>query len=295
MSWRPPVPMGYLESIQAVGGVAAPLLAGGSFTLAVLERQLSFPGPTAVSRWPDVSLALFVAAGLLQIATVQATAWTRRYMCTPGDLLQWFPDKQTGGVPSRFLLGMQHSHLVQAHRWANAARGFYHAGITALLAGLFFACVPPGHPTGARWVVLAVCVTGVAGEFAWLLRALFLDRVLRREAGLQLAVLLSTTAAATAPAIWHGWPVLGACAVCLLCCLLSPVLRRSGTLASVPLTSLTSAASLCLGAIAVLLPIPQLIVIIVLAPAFFLGARAFAAAVRRQRALGTAQTSGGTT
>ncbi|MET8770908.1 hypothetical protein [Streptomyces sp. NPDC004658] len=290
MSWRPPVPMGYLESVQAVGGVAAPLLAGGSFTLAVLALQSSVPGPAAVSRWPDASLALFVAAGLLQIATVQATAWTRRYMCTPGDLLQWFPGEQTDGVPSRFLLGMQQSHLLQAHRWANAARGFYHAGIIALLAGLLVACVPRGHLTGARWTVLGVCATGVVGELAWLFRALFLDRGIRREAGLPLAVLLSATAAAAAPGIWHAWPVLGACAVCLLSCLLFLLLRRSRT----P-TALTSAGSLCLGGAALFLPVPQPIVAIVLAPAFFLGVQAFMAAVRRRRTPAAAQTSGGTT
>ncbi|MGV9901966.1 hypothetical protein ACWDU8_05595 [Streptomyces sp. NPDC003388] len=290
MSWRPPVPMGYLESVQTVGGVAAPLLAGGSFTLAVLALQSSVPGPAAVSRWPDASLALFIAAGLLQIATVQATAWARRYMCTPGDLVQWFPGEQTDGVPSRFLLGMQHSHLRQAHRWANAARGFYHAGIITLLAGLLVASVPRGHLTGGRWTVLSVCATGVAGEFAWLFRALFLDRGARREAGLQLAVLLSIALAAAVPSIWHGWPVLGVCAVCLLPCLLFLVARRSVTS-----TWLTSVVSLCLGGIALFLPIPQPTVVVVLAPAFVLGVRAFAAVLRRRREPATVQTPGETT
>ncbi|MEV5480068.1 MULTISPECIES: hypothetical protein [Streptomyces] len=282
MSWRPPVPMGYLESIQAVGGVAAPLLAGGSFTLAVLALQSSVPGPAAVSRWPDASLALFVAAGLLQIATVQATAWTRRYMCTPADLLQWFPGQQTEGAPTQFLLGMQRSHLQQAQRWANAARGFYHAGIVALLTGLLVACVPRGHLTGARWTVLAVCAAGVAGEFGWLFRALFLDRGIRRQAASDAAVLLAIAVAATAPGIWHGWPVIGVSAVCLLLCLLPLVLHHSVTS-----TSVTSGVSLGLGEISLFVPVPQLFVAIVLAPAFFVGGRAFVAAIRRQRALGT--------
>lgn len=281
MNWRPPVPMGYLESIQSVGGVAAPLLAGGSFTLAALALQSAVPGSEAVSRWPDASLALFVAAGLLQIAAVQATAWTRRYMCTPADLLEWFPDEQTDGAPTPFLLGMQRSHLVQAHRWANAARGFYHAGIVALLTGLLVACVPRGDLTGARWTVLAVCAAGVAGEFAWLFRAVFLDRGLRREAAYGMAVLLAVAAAAVTPGVWHGRAaVLGVSAAFLALCFLPLVLRRPVTAASV-----ISAVSLGLGEITLFLRAPQPFVTIVLAPAFFLGARAFVAVIRRQRAL----------
>ncbi|MER6631253.1 hypothetical protein ABT301_24045 [Streptomyces sp. NPDC000987] len=290
MSWRPPVPMGYLESIQAVGGMAAPLLAGGSFTLAVLALQSSVPGPVAVSRWPDASLALFVAAGLLQIATVQATAWTWRYVCTPGDLLQWFPGEQTDGVPTPFLLGMQRSHLLQAHRWANAARGFYHAGIVALLTGLLVACVPRGPLTGARWTVLAVCAAGVAGEFGWLFRALFLDRGIRRRAAADAAVLLAIAVAATAPGIWDGAPALVVGAVCLSACLLPLVLRQQVTSASV-----VSGVSLAAGGIALFLPVPQPLVTVVLAPAFWLAVRAFAAVIRRQRAWARDRTSVGTT
>jgi hypothetical protein len=276
MSWRPPVPLGYLESIQAVGGFAAPLLAGGSFTLAVLALQSSTPGPAAVSRWPNASLALFLAAGLLQIAAVQATAWTRRYMCTPGDLLQWFPGEQTGGDPSPFLLGMQESHLRQAYRWANVARGFFHAGIIALLTGLFVACVPYGHLTAARWTVLAVCAAGVVGELVWLARAVFLESDLRRGVWLNAPVLLAVVAAGIAPGIWHDWPVRAGSAACLLLCSLPFALRRS----------IVSTLGLWAGAIAVFLGVPQLIVAPVLVPAAFFTVHTLVNLTRRQRALG---------
>lgn len=279
MSWRPPVPMGYLDSIQAVGGFAAPLLAGGSFTLAVVALQ-SAPGPAGVSRWPNASLALFVLSGLLQIATIQATAWSRRYMCTPGDLLEWFPGEETDGTPSPFLIGMQESHLRQAQRWANLARGFYHAGIIALLAGLLVICVPRGQPTGGRWTVLAVCAAGIVGELAWLVRATFLDRAIRRDAWLGMAVLLAIVVSVSAPGIWHGRPVRIGGAACLLLCLLPLILRRSVTSASI-----TTALSLSLGVIALSFRVPQPLVVIALVPAFFLGAHTFVDLTRRQRAV----------
>src|ERR1700678_3842473 len=86
--WTTRGPVAYLESIQAAGSVAAPLLAGASFTLVALVLQSSTP----FGRWQDVSLLLFVAAGLAQIFAVQSVIWTRRYMATPDELKQWFPE-----------------------------------------------------------------------------------------------------------------------------------------------------------------------------------------------------------
>lgn len=191
MTWRPPQPAGYLDSIQTVGGIAAPLLAGASFTLAVLALQTPAPPATAFSRWPDAALACFVLAGFAQIGTVQATAWTRRYMCTPDDLTQWYPGQIVDGQPTTWLRGFQESHLRQAMRWAQAARLFFHTGVLGLLFGLTAVCVPPAKIGAGRWVVLTVCAAAVIGEFAWLIRAVFLSTALRRRAWRQGLALLA--------------------------------------------------------------------------------------------------------
>ncbi|MFI6515687.1 hypothetical protein ACIBF1_09030 [Spirillospora sp. NPDC050679] len=277
MSWRPPAPMGYLESIQAVGGFAAPLLAGGSFTLAVLALQSSVPGPAAVSRWPNAALLLFVAAGLLQIGTVQATAWTRRYMCTPGDLLQWFPDKQDDGVPHPPLLTMQQSHMRHAYRWAAVARGFFHVGVLALLGGLLTACVPPGSISTARWAVLVVCAGGMVGELAWLARAVFLDQALRRDVWPALGTLLAVLLSAAVPLMWHG----GAArvgAVVLLGVFGIPEVRRRAGLCCL---------SLVAGAVALALDAPHPLVVLALLPAFVSVLLRLVALFRRQRLMNT--------
>ncbi|MFC9970890.1 hypothetical protein ACFVH6_08320 [Spirillospora sp. NPDC127200] len=277
MSWRPPAPMGYLDSIQAVGGFAAPLLAGGSFTLAVLALQSSVPGPTAVSRWPNAALLLFVAAGLLQIGTVQATAWTRRYMCTPGDLLQWFPDKQDDGVPHPLLLTMQQSHMRQAYRWAVVARGFFHVGVLALLGGLLTACVPPGSISTARWTVLVVCAGGMVGELAWLVRAVFLDQGLRRDVWPALGTLLAVLLSAGAPVMWQGGPArVGA--IVLLGVFGIPEVRRRAVLCCL---------SLAAGAVALALDAPHPVVVLALLPAFVDVVLRLAALFRRQRLMST--------
>lgn len=56
--WTFSGPFAYLESVQAAGSVAAPLLAGASFTLVALVLQ----SPSPFGRWQNVSLLLFVAA-----------------------------------------------------------------------------------------------------------------------------------------------------------------------------------------------------------------------------------------
>ncbi|TMR17335.1 hypothetical protein ETD86_23670 [Nonomuraea turkmeniaca] len=243
-SWRPPQPMGYLDSIQAVGGFAAPLLAGASFTLAVLALQSPQPPAVPYSRWPDAALVCFVLAGLAQIATVQATAWTRRYMCTPEELGQWYPEHVTNEQPSTWLRNVQESHLRQALRWADATRLFFHCGVLALLLGVVVACVPDGEIGPGRWAVLAVGGAGVVGELSWLVRAIFLSAALRRQVWLNAGVLLAA-AGAVASAVWagEGWALRTALALLLvLVAMMYTRLARRGTPSPAPRRSLLSRA-----------------------------------------------------
>src|ERR1700733_12727628 len=103
--WAFPGPLGYLESIQAAGSVAAPLLAGASFTLVALVLQSTTP----FGRWQNLALLLLVGAGLAQVFAVQSVVWTRRYMVTPDDLRQWYPDQfsDPGERPAQWLLNRE--------------------------------------------------------------------------------------------------------------------------------------------------------------------------------------------
>jgi hypothetical protein len=163
--WTTSGPLAYLESIQAAGTVAAPLLAGASFTLVALVLQSSAP----FGRWQDVSLLLFVAAGLAQIFAVQSVTWTRRYMATPDELKQWFPDDFTdnGERPTQWLQLLQRLDDERARRWAERTRAWINAGITLLLAGIAVGVVPPGPVSSVRWPVITVAWIGVAVEASW--------------------------------------------------------------------------------------------------------------------------------
>jgi hypothetical protein len=194
--WTSPGPPWYLESIQAAGSVAAPLLAGASFTLVALVLQSTTP----FGRWQDLALLLLVAAGLAQVFAVQSVIWTRRYMVTPDDLRQWYPDdfNDPGERPTRWLLNVQGINNQLAEKWADRTRRWMNAGISLLLAGIAVGVVPAGHISGVRWAVITVAWAGLAVEASWVL-AIAVDGPARPGMMLRAAAIF-TSGGATAAA-----------------------------------------------------------------------------------------------
>lgn len=268
--WQAPKPLGYLESTQTVGGFAAPLLAGTSFTLAVLALQWS-----AVSRWADIALVLFIGAGLAQLATIQCTAWSRRFMCTPAELADWHPAEMTDGVPSPWLRNVQKSHFRQAVHWAHLSRLSFHLGIFGLLGGIVIAGVPPGEIVAARWIVLFVCVLGLLAEFAWLVRAVYLARPLRREAWDHSIIILAAVTAVAGSLADLGILLRLLPAGLILATLVLPVVRgRFDVMISVSATAL-----------AVILSAWTWLVVVFVLPTLVVGVRRLIHLGRDQRAL----------
>jgi hypothetical protein len=193
--WPSPGPPWYLDSIQAAGSVAAPLLAGASFTLVALVLQSSTP----FGRWQDLALLLLVAAGLAQVFAVQSVVWTRRYMVTPDDLRQWYPGdfSEPGERPTRWLLNVQGFNNQLAEKWADRTRWWMNAGISLLLAGIAVGVVPAGHIGGVRWAVITVAWAGLAVEASWVL-AIAVDEPARSGMMLRAAAIVSSGGATAA-------------------------------------------------------------------------------------------------
>lgn len=206
--------LGFRRSIESAGTVAAPLLAGFSFTLLVLLLPTLGQNQTTIQAGADVRVVnesqdfsalsepaavSLLFAGLMFIFSVQAAIAMRFHAHTPAELQEWFPEYFREGVEGvqtppdvpglagwheesapaisagkRWYGGWPREHLfnelLMANRWGRRARQLYHYGIAALLLGLAFLVTPPGGEGSlGRWALLAVAVTGVLVELAWII------------------------------------------------------------------------------------------------------------------------------
>jgi hypothetical protein len=175
----PPVPWGAAPRLgtdrayQAVGEVAAPLLAG--FSVALLGVIAQAPN---MLRWPGAALlALIIAVGLL-LGSVQAAFTGKQKYWTRSDLLDWYVNEPPDPLSSAFK--QMHRRDIDAWlRWLNRARIAYNAGLTVLLIGVAIVLAPPrtsaGYPVSTteailRWVSAGVALTLASIEIMWWLR-----------------------------------------------------------------------------------------------------------------------------
>jgi hypothetical protein len=196
-TWDPPQPPGYLASIQTLGNVVAPLLAGAAFTMTALMFPALGKPNEAFAKWPEAPLALFVTAAVCMIGAVQAALWARRYECTPEELRQWYPEHfgGDGRKPDAWVRAVQSNLRKEAYPWAARARHFFHGGILCLFLGIAVVSHPPAQMNVGRAVLVVVAWAAVLGEVLWILHAAFLSRARRDAALADAAIILAAVAA----------------------------------------------------------------------------------------------------
>jgi MFS family permease len=166
----PPAPLGLSNAYQAVGEVAAPLLAGFSVTLIGVVAQ----APDSL-RWPGaVLIALTLAAGLL-LTCVQFAFFARRSYWTRDDLLQWYAEEPREPLLQEFKK-MHKRHIGEWAAWRERARFTYNAGLAVLALAIALTLVPPeryGHSrvssseAGLRWVAAGLAMAFGVAEIVW--------------------------------------------------------------------------------------------------------------------------------
>jgi hypothetical protein len=157
--YEAPWPYGFPSSIDSAGTVAAPLLAGFSFTLV----GLIVPKAEAV-RWPGVALCLLIGAGIGFVGAVQCGFWARQWIVGPQQLGEWHPEYG----PERHV-AIQRLHLQGFSIWAARFSRVYRLSILLLLAGVAVLLVPSGVIGVSRWVAIAIAIAGCLAETLWLL------------------------------------------------------------------------------------------------------------------------------
>lgn len=173
--WTTPTPLAYPESIQAAGGLAAPLLAG--FTFAIIVQLATTAEAVTRLRWPEATLAILLSSAFLLILSVQAAIWARQYQVTPPEVEAW-----TQGTDPRTAASLQHLLHRQNLWWAAATRFAYHFGVALLLFGVALTLVPTGDVSEGRAIVLALAFGAFAFEFSWIIAAPLIARVADRWA-----------------------------------------------------------------------------------------------------------------
>lgn len=155
---RGPFPYGYFASIISGSTVAAPLLAGFSFSL--LALVVSAPENL---RYPTASETCFVVAGAAFIAAVQCGYSAQQWVFAPGDAEAWNPAASEAWRES-----IERLHTAAFHLWAGRFRVFFRIGTLALFAGLVLALIPESSLTWQRAVPILAMAIGLAGEIAWI-------------------------------------------------------------------------------------------------------------------------------
>ena len=160
--WVPPAPLGEADAVQILSGVAAPLLAGFSFTLI----GIIVPTPFDHLRWPNLTLALLVGAAVTLIIAVQVGARARAYQTDPDTVGMWL---YFFNLTDR--VRQQQWHAARLRVWSAASRVMFDLGILFLFASATLFLVPRGSLTSASAARLApsgIMAVGFGIECIWL-------------------------------------------------------------------------------------------------------------------------------
>lgn len=164
-AWSRPAPLGYGPAVDAVGNVAAPLLAG--FSVSTIGIVLT---AESAIRWPGaVFIALTLAAASF-IMCLQCNFHARPYFYSPAEAADWwsvsdFKERRED------IQAEQENDLGIWHIWMNRARRLYNLGVFALWTGIAFALMPPAREPHtvvlSRWMAVGIAGIVIIIELLW--------------------------------------------------------------------------------------------------------------------------------
>jgi hypothetical protein len=164
--WRKPTPLGYANSIDSVGGVAAPLLAGFSLASVIVISQ-----DAENFRWSGAAILGFTIAAIALVGTVQCAFNACQYIWSGADVQAWWPEIKEHSGQEEPLRAEQDQAFDRWQAWTAWTRRTYALGIFALLTALAFA-LPPHHNLGVqgslRWVASGIGFAASAGMAYWI-------------------------------------------------------------------------------------------------------------------------------
>lgn len=167
--WKVPFPYGYGASVDSMGSISAPLLAATSTALLGLVLTLG-----DAIRWSNAALFLLVGASFAFVSAVQLTFWARRFVVTPSELAEWWPERFESRDSE--LEWEQRFHYERFLVWAERAKAAYNSGVLLLLASIPVMLVPKGprllDVNHVRLAAAALALAAFLAEAVWIWLAL---------------------------------------------------------------------------------------------------------------------------
>lgn len=184
----PPEPYGVFATVEGLGGVAAPLLAGFAVTLIALVAQIA-----PALRYPDAALLLFAASAVLFLQVVQLNARARGYAVTPSQVREWYVDADDPARHRVLAWELRH-HRACWEYLVRRTRLRYNVAILALAVGLMVMLLPASGVGPVRAAAIAVL-----GLFTLVEVLELVDQALRGRSGGRIVPVLGRFARAIAP------------------------------------------------------------------------------------------------
>jgi hypothetical protein len=164
-AWHRPAPLGYGPAVDAVGNVAAPLLAG--FSVSTIGIVLT---AESAIRWPGVVFITLTLAAASFIMCVQCNFHARVYFYSPSDAADWWSESDFK-ERREDIQAEQEYDLGIWYTWMNRARRVYNLGIFALWLGIAFTLMPPPREShtmaGSRWAACGIAGIVIVIELLW--------------------------------------------------------------------------------------------------------------------------------
>jgi hypothetical protein len=163
--WKHPAPLGRGSAVEAMAGIAAPLLAG--FSLTLLGVIASIPDSF---RWPGVVITLLVVVVILLVACIQFGFRARSYLYSAADVGAWRPDFIASPDFKELMKKDQSTHFTQWEAWDRRAGRAYNLAICVLAVGIALAVAPRAGASEPawRWIASAIALGAGAAEAGWI-------------------------------------------------------------------------------------------------------------------------------
>jgi len=185
-TWQVPIPYGRAAAVEAMTGIAAPLLAGFSLSLLGIIAQAP-----ASFHWPGAAMTVLCVVVALLVACVQFGFRARSYHYSRADLEAWLPGPHNQRYEDAFA-DQQKADWQDWLTWHGRARFTYNLAIVLLAVGLALVIAPPasypapgvltGTERAIRWIGAAFALAAGAGELWWIGRDLYSERRARKTA-----------------------------------------------------------------------------------------------------------------